>query len=325
LKSKVNIFLADDLHQKGIDLLKKNFNVISLTSLTNSALVARLKKLSPKNNSSTDALVVRSVRNLNRDFLQNTAKYTNIRLICTISAGFDNIDTQAAAALGIDVMNVAGANSTSAAEFTFGLILAAAKNIIPANNEMHRGTFDYSKYINTELSGKTLGIIGVGRIGSKVAKLAKAFGMNILGNDIKPKLKKKYPFIKFVSLEKIISLSDILTIHTPLDSSTHYIIYKRNISKLKKNAILINTSRGGVVEEAALIASLKSNKLRYACVDVFENEPDFNKKLLKYKNLIFTPHLAGKTAESKLRMGTEAAQKVIEYFSKTRRSHKLID
>lgn len=325
MKSKVNIFLADDLHQKGIDLLKKKFNIVSLTSLTNSALLARLKKFSPKNISSTDALVVRSVRNLDRVFLQKTAKFTNIRLICTVSAGFDNIDIQAAAAFGIDVMNVAGANSTSAAEFTFGLILAAAKNIIPANNEMFKGKFDYSRYSNTELSGKTLGIIGVGRIGSKVAKLAKAFGMKILGNDINPKLKNKYPFIKFISLEKILSLSDILTIHTPLDRSTHYIINKRNISKLKKNAILINTSRGGVVEEAALIAALKGGKLRFACADVFENEPGFNKKLIKFKNLIITPHLAGKTAESKLRMGTEAAERVIEYFSNSRRSHELID
>lgn len=325
MKSKVNIFLADELHQKGIDLLKKNFNVIPVTSLNNSALVGRLKKLSPKNNTSDDALIVRSVRSVNNDFLQKTAKFTNISLICTVSAGFDNIDTKAAADCGIDVMNVAGANSTSAAEFTFGLILAAAKNLIPANNEMFKGKFDYSKYYNTELSDKTLGIIGLGRIGSKVAKLAKAFGMNILGNDINPKLKNKYPFVKFISLEKILMLSDILTIHTPLDSSTHYIINKRNITKLRKNAILINTARGGVIEEAALIASLKSNKLRYACVDVFENEPGFNKKLLKYKNLIITPHLAGKTAESKLRMGTEAAKKVIQYFSKSRRSHELID
>jgi len=325
LKSKSNIFLADELHQKGIDLLKKKFNVVRLNSLNNSALVARLKKLSPKNNTSNDALIVRSVRNVNKDFLQKAAKFTNIRLICTVSAGFDNIDIIAAAECGIDVMNVAGANSTSAAEFTFGLILAAAKNLIPANNEMFKGKFDYSRYNNIELSGKTLGIIGVGRIGSKVAKLAKAFGMNILGNDIDPKLKNKYPFVKFVTIEKILMSSDILTIHTPLDSSTHYIINKRNISKLRKNAIIINTSRGGVVEEAALIASLKGNKLRYACVDVFENEPGFNKKLIKYKNLIITPHLAGKTAESKLRMGTEAAHKVIAYFSKTRRSHKLID
>ncbi|MBE2228432.1 MAG: hydroxyacid dehydrogenase [Ignavibacteria bacterium] len=325
MKNNVNIYLADELHPAGIDLLKKNFNVFSLLSLTNPFLLKQLRDLSPKNGSSKDALIVRSVRTINRDFLEKAAKSTNINLICTVSAGFDNLDTIAAAECGIDVMNVAGANSTSAAEFTIGLILAAAKNLIPANNEMHRGTFDYSKYSNTELFGTTLGIIGVGRIGSKVAKLAKAFGMNILGNDINSKLKNKYPFVKFVSLDKILSLSDILTLHTPLDDSTHYIINKRNIALMKKEAILINTSRGGVIEEAALISSMKSNKLRYACVDVFENEPGFNKKLLKYKNLIITPHLAGKTAESKLRMGTEAAKKVIEYFSKTRRSHKLID
>lgn len=325
MKNKVNIFLADDLHQQGIDLLKKKFNVVSLKSLTNKELILKLKDLSPKSDSSADALIVRSVRKIDRNFLQKTAKNTNIKLICTVSAGFDNIDTIAASEAGIDIMNVAGANSTSAAEFTMGLILAAVKNIVPANSLMQKGTFDYSLFKNAELSGKTIGIIGVGRIGSKVAALAKSFGMKIIGNDINESLKKKYRFIKFVPLNTLLRNSDIVTIHTPLDNTTRYLINKKNISLLRNDSVLINTARGGVVEEAALLSALKKGKLRCACIDVFEQEPGFNKKFLKLKNLVLTPHLAGKTSESRERMAVEAVVKVTKYFQNTGRSRKLID
>lgn len=325
MKNKVNIFLADDLHQQGIDLLKKKFNVVSLKSLTNKELILKLKDLSPISDSSADALIVRSVRKIDRNFLQKTAKNTNIKLICTVSAGFDNIDTIAASEAGIDIMNVAGANSTSAAEFTMGLILAAVKNILPANSLMQNGKFDYSLFKNTELSGKTIGIIGVGRIGSKVAAFAKSFGMKIIGNDINESLKKKYRFIKFVPLNTLLRNSDIVTVHTPLDNTTRYLINKKNISLLRNDSVLINTARGGVVEESALLAALKKGKLRFACIDVFEREPGFDKKFLKLKNLVLTPHLAGKTSESRERMAVEAAVKVTKYFQNTGRSPKLID
>ena len=325
MKNKVNIFLADDLHQQGIDLLKEKFNVVSLKSLTNKELIRKLIEFSPKSNTAKDSLVVRSVRKIDREFLQKTVKNTNIKLICTVSAGFDNIDVKAAAEAGIDIMNVAGANSISAAEFTFGLILASVKNIVPANSLMQKGKFDYSVFRNTELSGKTIGIIGVGRIGSKVASMSKAFGMKIIANDINKSLIKKYRFIKFVPLNTLLGSSDIVTIHTPLDSSTRYLINKNNISLLKPDSVLINTARGGVVNEAALLSAFKKRKLRCACIDVFESEPGFDKKFLKFKNLVLTPHLAGKTSESRKRMAVEAALKITKYFQNSRRSRKLID
>ena len=325
MKNKVNIFLADDLHQQGIDLLKEKFNVVSLKSLTNKELIRKLIEFSPKSNTAKDSLVVRSVRKIDREFLQKTVKNTNIKLICTVSAGFDNIDVKAAAEAGIDIMNVAGANSISAAEFTFGLILASVKNIVPANSLMQKGKFDYSVFRNTELSGKTIGIIGVGRIGSKVASMSKAFGMKIIANDINKSLIKKYRFIKFVPLNTLLGSSDIVTIHTPLDSSTRYLINKNNISLLKPDSVLINTARGGVVNEAALQSALKKRKLSCACIDVFEREPGFDKKFMKLNNLVLTPHLAGKTSESRKRMAVEAALKITKYFQNSRRSRKLID
>ncbi len=324
MKSNVNIYLADELHPKGIGLLKRTFHVYDLKGLINDLLLKKLLTLSKISKSNKDALIIRSVRNIDKQFIKEIASKTNIKLICTVSAGFDNIDISSCRKYTIDAMNVAGANSTSAAEFTFAAILAITKNIIPASSDMKKGVFDYRRYSNTELYGKTIGIIGVGRIGSKVAKLARAFGMNILGNDIDPKVKQKYSFIKFISLNKLLAGSDIITIHTPLNSTTENIINKNNLKLFKRSSTLINCSRGGTVDEIALIDSLKKNKLHYSAVDVFKSEPSFNKNFTKLNNVLLSPHLAGKTAESRQRMGLEAAKKVTDYFFKRVNKHKLV-
>jgi len=324
MNKKVKIFLADDLHPAGINLLKKHFTIISLKGLDNDTL---LKKISTYGNASdnTGALVVRSVRNLGKKELSYIKDSTNVGLICTVSAGFDNLDILQAKKFGIKLMNVAGANSTSAAEFTWAMILAITKRLIKADSMMKKGVFNYSKFGNTELEGKTLGIIGVGNIGSKVAKIAKAFGMKILGNDIKPSLKNKYPFIKFVSLNKLLSMSDVVTIHTPLDSSTKDLLNNTNINLMQKHSSLINCSRGGTVDERALIAALKNGRISYAGVDVFQQEPAFNKALAKLSNIILSPHLAGKTVESKERMALVAAEKIINFYKKSGKRAKLIN
>ncbi len=323
MKKNVNIYLADDLHPKGISLLERSFNLLNIQGLSNSRLLKQILTHTDKTNSTESALIIRSVRNIDKDFIAAVSK-TNIRLICTVSAGYDNIDLAAAKKFKIDVMNVAGANSTSAAEFTLGVILAIAKNLIPASVDMKKGKFDYSRYKNYELYGKTLGIIGVGRIGSKVAGLARAFGMKINGNDINRKVKAKYPFIKFTSLNSLITTADIVTIHTPLKRTTENIINSKNIKLFSKSAILVNCSRGGTVDEKALINALANDKLHYAAVDVFETEPGFRKNFTKLDNILLTPHLAGKTAESKQRMGLEAAEKVRNYFTKQVKKDKLV-
>ncbi len=325
MAKNVNIYLADDLHPKGIGLLKKYFNVIDLKGLDNKKLISKIQTISKNTKVKNSALVIRSVRIIDKRIIKKISTDTDINLICTVSSGFDNIDIDFCQNSGIDAMNVAGANSISASEFTFAVILAIFKNIINADRDMKHGIYDYSKFINYELNGKTIGIIGVGRIGSKVAKLAKAFGMNVLGNDINAIVKKKYPFVKFVSLNKLISYSDIVTIHTPLDKSTKHILNKKNMKLFSQNSVLINCSRGGTVDEKSLITVLKNNKLYYAGVDVFENEPGFNKKFTKLQNVFLTPHLAGKTVESKEIMGIMAAEKIIEYYSKPGKRNKLIN
>lgn len=325
MKKPVNIFIADDIHHSGIILLNKYFNVFDLKGLSNNNLLKQIKLVSSSNLSIPSALVIRSVRKINKTFLELIKKRTNISLICTISTGYDNIDIVYSAKNGIAIMNVAGANSTAAAEFTMGMILAAVKGIVDADKIVKKGKFDAAGFRNTELNGKTIGIIGVGRIGSRVARLSKAFGLNIAGNDIDPAVKKKYRFINFCSLNKLLEISDIVTIHTPLDKSTKYLLNKNNLTRLKKNSVLINCSRGGTVEESALIKALSSGRILYAGIDVFENEPRVNKKLLKLKNVILTPHLAGKTVESKEAMGKAAAEKIVKYFLYPSKRRKLID
>lgn len=324
MNKKVNIFLADELHPAGIDLLKKHFAVNSCPGMTNPSLLKTIA-LHSNDDSVKQALIIRSVRNIGKTELEFIQKRTNISLICTVSAGYDNLDVFRAAKLGINVMNVAGANSTSAAEFTWALILAITKRLHKADSMMKSGVFNYSGFSNTELKGKTIGIIGVGNIGSKVARIAKAFGMKILGNDIKPALKKKYPYVKFVTLNKLLTYSDVVTIHTPLDDSTKHLINRNNIRLMQKHAVLINCSRGGTADEKALIAALKSGRILYAGIDVFENEPAFNKTLAKMNNVILTPHLAGKTVESKERMAVAAAEKIIRFYKKSGKRAKLIN
>ena len=162
---------------------------------------------------------------------------------------------------------------------------------------------------------KTVGIIGVGKVGSHAAKLCKSFGAKIIGNDIKKSLKYKYNWIIFKELTELLKVSDIVSIHTPLDRTTRNLLNKNRLRIMKKNAVLINCARGGIVDENELIRLLKSNKIYYAGIDVFENEPDINKNFKRTKNVILTPHLAGKTVESKERISVQLAERIISHYS----------
>jgi len=321
---KSNIYIADEISPEGVNILRKKFNLFSFKGPDNVTLI---KKISAVSNLLTRnaALIIRSTRRIDKVIVKKINTLTNIKLICTVSSGFDNIDIEACKEYKIKVMNVPGANSISAGEFTIALILSISKNIIPADYKMRKGIFDNKKFSSIELFGKTIGIIGVGRVGSYVAKIAKSLGMRILGNDINPKLKNKYKWIRFVNLTTLLKSSDIVTIHTPLDKSTQHLINKKNISYLSRKSILINCSRGGIIEEKALISSLKKGKIYYAGLDVFENEPVFNKNFSKLHNVILTPHIAGKTLESKKRMSVQTAENIIKYYSKGRKFHELVN
>jgi D-3-phosphoglycerate dehydrogenase len=311
------IFIADEIDLAGIMLLqKKGFDVIKVYGLGNPGLIKFISHFkSVKSNQKNSALIIRTVRKLTKKDIQAIYNQTDIKLLCAASSGYDNIDLTAAKKLGFDVLNVPDATFIPAAEHTIALLLAITKNIIPSNSDMKSGVFDFKRYSNSELLGKTIGIIGVGRVGSYVAKIAKSFGMNILGNDINKKLSKKYPWIKFVSLDRIISDSDVITVHTPFDESTKNLINSGNILKARKNAVFLNCARGGIINEKALLQALKSKKIAYAGIDVFTSEPLFDKEFKKLNNAVITPHLAGKTRESKARVSLHMAQRIIDYYS----------
>jgi phosphoglycerate dehydrogenase-like enzyme len=323
-KLKHNIFIADDMGVSGIRQLNERLNVYIIPGLSNNILLRKVASLS-NNGSASSAIIVRSVRKIDSKFLDSLHRTTSVRVICTLSSGFDHIDVKAARRIGIDVLNVPGGNNVSAGEFTIAVMLSIAKGIVIADRRMRKGRFEDASKLNFELKDKTIGIIGVGRVGSYTAKLARAFGMKILGNDIRKDLAGRYRYIKFVALNKLLEASDIVTIHTPLDSSTINLINSKNMSLMKRKSVLINCSRGGTVDETALINVLKKGKLHYAAVDVFKNEPHFDKTFRDLPNVLLTPHLAGKTPESRERMSVIAAKNIMKYFSKGRTSVKLVN
>ena len=308
------VFIADEIHQKGIQMLRNSgFKVLIKYYLNNRELFEFIKNSYLKQETDI-CLIIRSVRKLNKQDI-NILRSLNVKLVCTASSGFDNIDTSYCKKTGIKVFNVPYGNYISAAEHTVGLILNILKNISNANTDMKSGLYESLKYKNFELYSKTVGIIGVGKVGSHAAKLCKSFGAKIIGNDIKKSLKYKYNWIIFKELTELLKVSDIVSIHTPLDRTTRNLLNKNRLRIMKKNAVLINCARGGIVDENELIRLLKSNKIYYAGIDVFENEPDINKNFKRTKNVILTPHLAGKTVESKERISVQLAERIISHYS----------
>lgn len=316
--NKIKIFIADEINSKGTDNLKRaGFNVIIKYGLDNDSLLNFIAQKSnyTSNHTPPSVLIIRTIRKLDKAIIKKLDGHTNVRLLGTASSGYDNIDVAFARSIGMEVLSSPEGSYISAAEHTFALIHNIAKNIENADMDMKEGIFDFKRYSNFELNGKSIGIIGVGRVGSYVAKIARSFNMQILGNDIKSSLKNKYKWIKFVSLKSLLKSSDIITIHTPLDNTTRHLLNSENLSLIKQGAILINCSRGGTIEEKALLKLLKQNKI-YAGIDVFEKEPDFNIAFSGLSNVVLTPHLAGKTKESKEKMSYQLSERIIRYFKK---------
>lgn len=310
---KIKVFVVDKIHIDGIKLLSRKFRVITKYGMTNDKLITFISGYTDSG-SRNDVLVIRSTRKIDETNIKRIKQETSIKTICTVSSGFDNVDVSSARKHKIKVLNVPKGNYISAAEHTFALLLAITKKIREKHSEIESGKFNTQPGQTAEISGKTIGIVGVGRVGSYVARLAKSFGMRILGNDIKQSLKAKYKWIKFVSLNKLLENSDYVTLHTPLDKTTRDLIGVLNIKLLKKESILLNCARGGVVNEIALYKALKSNRISYAGLDVFENEPEINFEFSKLSNILLTPHIAGKTVESYRRMALMAAEIINNIF-----------
>ena len=232
----------------------------------------------------------------------------NIKLICVQATGYNIVDCKACAARGIPVTNVPTYGTAAVAQFTMALILEMCHRIGLHNHSVHQGdwcsseNFCYWLTPQMELAGKTLGIIGFGRIGQAVGKLAKAFGMNIITYN-RSQCDEGRQIATYVDLETLFAQSDIISLHCPLFPETEKIINAANIAKMKDGAMLVNTARGGLVDEDALVAALESCKLRYAAVDVVSREPmASDNPLLKTRKCIITPHIAWAPVESRQRL-----------------------
>jgi len=226
----------------------------------------------------------------------------------------DNIDVEYAKSKGIKVINTPGATSISVAELTIGLLLAVMRKIAYADREMRNGAWPKKKCKGIEMYGKTLGIIGIGRIGREVAKRAKAFGMRVIYYDVyRPDgATERELGIEFRELDTLISEADVITLHVPLVSQTKHLINRERIAKMKDGAIIINAARGGIVDEEALYEALKSGKLYGAALDVYENEPLKESKLFELDNIVLTPHIGAQAKEGQIRAGIEVAKKIAE-------------
>ena len=259
-----------------------------------------------------DALVVRSAVQVDDALMEHAPK---LRVVGRAGVGVDNIDADAATRRGVVVMNTPGANAVAVAELTIGLMLALARKLPAANATMHAGKWEKKNLQGAELRGKTLGILGLGRIGLEVARRAKGFGLEIIGSDpfVSAAVARENG-IKLVTLDELIAGSDYITLHVGLTPQTAGVINAKSLAAMKKGVRIINCARGELVDDAALVDALKSGHVGGAALDVFTVEPPKDSPYAALDNVILTPHIAGSTAEAQEAVGIQIAMQVREYL-----------
>ncbi len=308
MSDKLRILVPDKLAQEGLDYISSQADV-ELTSKPG-IKEAELATIA----GDYDGMIVRSGIKVTAEVM---AKPGRLRAIARAGVGVDNIDLDAATAQGILVMNSAEASTISTAEHAFTLLMALARQIGPAYKTMSNGGWDRNKFMGRQLSGKTLGVVGFGRIGRTVAERALAFGMTVVAYD---------PFINagvqmdgkvrlYASFEELLPLADVLTFHVPLNEQTQGMLGAATFPKCRKGVLVVNAARGGVVDEAALLAALESGQCGGAALDVFVEEPPAaDSPLRKHPNLLVTPHLGASTHEAQQAVSISAAEQLLEYL-----------
>jgi len=298
----MKILVTDQIHPEAIAFLKNaGFEVDEKYDIDNKGLKEIIENY--------DALIVRSRTKVTKEIIEAGKR---LSVIGRAGVGLDNIDTKSAAEKNIKVINTPDVSTVSVAELVIGFMVAAARFIPQATDSLKRGEWEKEKFMGTELAGKTLGIIGVGRIGNAVAKRAKAFDMNVIGYD--PYVKNSQE-IKLVDFDVLLKTSDFITVHTPLTDETKHLISINEIKNMKKGVTVINAARGGIIDENALKYGLDNGIIRAVCLDVFESEKPFRSVLTDEYNFIGTPHIGAQTEEAQKRAGFEIAKKIVEYLS----------
>ncbi len=259
-----------------------------------------------------DALIVRSGTKVTADII---AEAKEMKVIGRAGAGVDNIDVGAATRKGIVVMNTPGGNTISTAEHTMALMMSMARNVPQSLHDLQNGKWERKKYMGTELYGKTLGVIGLGKVGREVAARAKAFGMNVIGYD--PLLAGDAASklgLETVALDDVYSRSDFITVHTPLTEETRGILGEKSFAKCKRGVRVINCARGGIIDEQALLKALESGQVAGAALDVFVKEPPTDNPLLKHPKVVATPHLGASTEEAQEKVAKQIGEQLVDFF-----------
>lgn len=298
------ILISDGLQEKALNnLVRLGFEVID-KHYNKEELGEVLKEY--------DALVIRSATKVTRDVLE-AAKGGRLKLIIRAGVGIDNIDVVAAKECGVTVRNTPNSSSDSVAELALAHMFAVARFVGTSNYTMRNGEWNKKKYEGVELSGKTLGIVGMGRIGRSLANKATALGMKVVYNDAFGKVDGlEY---EFLDLKDLLKASDFVSLHVPYNKDAGALIGKEELAIMKDGAYLINCARGKVVDEEALLEALDSGKIAGAGIDVFEVEPNTNEALVNHPRVSCTPHIGASTMEAQERIGDEVVSIIKEFFN----------
>ncbi|MDW8802955.1 D-2-hydroxyacid dehydrogenase [Clostridium sp. A1-XYC3] len=300
----VKILICDGMEESAIERLKNDGYEIVDKHYGEDELKEKVREF--------DVMIVRSATKVRKELIDE-AKKGNLKLIIRGGVGVDNIDVEYATKNGIEVRNTPNSSASSVAELTIAHMFALSRYIHLSNITMRDGKWEKKNYNGVELSGKTLGLIGFGRIAREVAKRSAALGMNVIYTDKLGKV-KGYEY-EFCDLNSLLRKSDFVSIHIPFNKEDGATIKEKHFKMMKDGAYIINCARGGVVDESALVNALNSGKIAGAGIDVFENEPSPNPELINNKNVSITPHIGGSTEEAQKRIGEEILDIVEEFFN----------
>jgi D-3-phosphoglycerate dehydrogenase len=309
----VKVLVSDPLSPDAVAILRgtPGLSVDECRGLSEADLLGRVGDI--------DAWVVRGATKVTRRLIEAAPK---LRWVARAGAGIDNIDAATARERGIGVLNVPGANAVAVAELVFGLLLGLFRQIPAADGSLKRGEWDKARFKGRELRGKTIGIVGLGQIGRAVAQRALAFQMKCVGHDPLLRDDTIEDFdVEPLSLADLLARADILTLHVPLGPGTKGMIGAREIERLPRGAVLVNAARGGLVDEAAVLAALEKGHLSGAVFDVFADEPPAGSKLPHHPNVVATPHIGAATVEAQEAVGEEIVRLLL---GKLRESGALV-
>lgn len=303
-----HVIVSDNVHPSALDVLNEaGLQVTAPGQMTRDEVIAAIP--------TADALIIRSATKVDAAIIEAA---TQLKIIARAGVGVDNVDVPAATGKGIVVVNTPDGNTVATAEHAFGLMLALARHIPAADSALRGGKWDRKSYMGMELRGKTLGIVGFGRIGRAIAKRANAFEMSVVAFDpyVPPAVGDSLG-VELVSLDELYRRSDFITLHSVITDETRKMINAESLAKMKKGVRIINAARGALIDEAALAEAIKSGQVAGAGLDVFTQEPpEEGNPLVGLKGVVHTPHLAASTDDAQVAVAVEAAQLIVAALTK---------